>query len=269
MPERGNPLSKRTRPGGWLPVALTALAVLHPMQPPCAGADDAISREFTAGVGPLFVGVGSLDAVAREFTVGTGALYSDPQPLDAIAREFTVGTGELYEEPTPNDAIAREFTVGLGERYRVAQTDAIAREFSMRTLEANLVALSVTAPDSAATGVPFQITWSVRNEGDRGVDVAWTDRLFLSPTPELTGGALLLCEVPVEPPLAPDADYQRTLPCVVPPVDEFPPGPYWLILETNANRTVEESSYADNVLAEWELELLPEAVIPAEIWLVH
>jgi RHS repeat-associated protein len=104
---------------------------------------------------------------------------------------------------------------------------------------------SVTVPPTAVAGDPATFAWTVVNNGTGGTDVAqWTDDLYLSTTPSLSGAALVGSATNPSY-LAPGDTYSQSLTATVP---SGLSGHYYAIVVTNADHAqFELNGGTDNV----------------------
>lgn len=108
------------------------------------------------------------------------------------------------------------------------------------------VALSVTAPGGQLLlGQSYTATGTVQNAGTVATADSWVDELYLSSDTTLDTGDRFVGAVSREGrPLAPGETYTMQVQFVVP---STPPGTWNLLLRTDANNTLDESSNVNNV----------------------
>jgi len=99
-----------------------------------------------------------------------------------------------------------------------------------------------------AAGVPAQITveWIVKNDGPVSAEGTWIDKVFLSEDENLDVQDTLLGEFVFSDGIEPDTERRRTATLDVP---AMPPGPFFIIVQTDVDNEVNESDEHDNTLA--------------------
>ena len=115
----------------------------------------------------------------------------------------------------------------------------------MLTPPPELVATVESVPTSALAGHAVELTYEVANEGATTTpNTAWTDDIYLSTTPTLTGSATLLSSATHYGALAAGQSYTAS------PTVDLPSGlsgSYYLIVQTNVNDQVFELNYGGDV----------------------
>lgn len=103
----------------------------------------------------------------------------------------------------------------------------------------DLVVTSVSVPDSARSGEPLALAWTVQNQGSGPTyDLGWTDRVYLSPEPtfDANTATLLTATTRIEP-LVAGASYTVE---ATPEVPDGRSGDLYVFVETDATDTVFE-----------------------------
>ncbi|MBI3350330.1 MAG: hypothetical protein HY020_24345 [Burkholderiales bacterium] len=108
----------------------------------------------------------------------------------------------------------------------------------------NLTAAGLDAPASAASGDAVHVVLNVAQSGSTGLNGSWTDRLYLSQTPTLTGTSRLLDAKVTSQVLAAGGGYQVAFDVTL-PVDVQ--GRWYLVAVTDAKAEIKEvGSESDN-----------------------
>jgi RHS repeat-associated protein len=138
-------------------------------------------------------------------------------------------------------------TEHLGETNK-ANNATSGQPFFVTQELADLQVTSVSAPSAAQTGQPVHVQWSVTNTGSAATNVTyWNDAIYVSSTPTLSAGSVLLGQLQHANPLIPGASYNADVSFVLP--GNLPAGPYYFIVTTDAANTVTETDYSNNSLA--------------------
>lgn len=96
-----------------------------------------------------------------------------------------------------------------------------------------------------------QIRWRVSNTGEANA-VGWTDAVYLSRTPSISG-AIFLGRTPAPQPLAPGQSYQQSVVATIPVVA---PGDYYVIvMADDSNRVFEGENEGDNLAQVFPLQI--------------
>ncbi len=101
----------------------------------------------------------------------------------------------------------------------------------------DLVSEVIGLPEIAVTGEAVPIRWATRNAGERAAGPFWTDRLTLNRT-EGYGSPVATVEVEVAGPLPGNIDAEMEIDATL--VLPETPGDYWLHVDTDAGREIEE-----------------------------
>ena len=99
-------------------------------------------------------------------------------------------------------------------------------------------AVSFTPTGSANIGLPLTVNWTVTNQGNGIAAGSWTDAVYLSPTPALGAGAVLLATAPHNGGLAAGQAYSGSTTTALPPL----PGTYYLIVQADTRNQVFEGA---------------------------
>lgn len=110
----------------------------------------------------------------------------------------------------------------------------------------NLVLNRVTAPDAAAPGQTITVSWQVADPGSVAAAGSWQDSVYLSSTPALGAGALLLGKTIHRGGLAAGSSYDGSWTGAVP---ALPPGNYYVLVQVDSLYQVPQTGRAANVLA--------------------
>lgn len=105
----------------------------------------------------------------------------------------------------------------------------------------------VLGADEVPAGSAVSVTWDVTNHGTVAVTESWCDKLYLSADAALDGGDAMVdsqCHFGVYDPGEGD---RRTLSVTIPAA--APPGPAYLLIETDVQLTVTEGNEANNIAA--------------------
>ncbi|HUF09620.1 MAG TPA: CARDB domain-containing protein, partial [Rhodothermales bacterium] len=133
----------------------------------------------------------------------------------------------------------------------------------------NLVSIDTDASPTGVGGQPFQLSWTVRNDGDATAGPKWFDAVYLSADQTVNLGDLRLGGVERTTPLSPGSEYQHDLEIMLP---FFASGKYYLLISLDdRNAVFEGTGDFDNVIAHpLEITLPPpsdlvvtEVVVPA------
>lgn len=133
--------------------------------------------------------------------------------------------------------------------------------------EVDLVVDAVMTEAAAQFGQTIDVTYTVRNLPLGGeATTAWSDRVWLSSNGTLDGGDLLLRTEPVgeDSPLPSGETYARTVSVTLPLSASLNPGPFFLIVETDATQVQGELDNSNNTRAagmNLTLPPLPDLVV--------
>ncbi len=119
----------------------------------------------------------------------------------------------------------------------------------------NLQVAAITAPDTVDAGGTLQVEFEVINQGAVAATGTWIDRVYLSASPQLGAGAILLGTFANGAALAPGARYATTTQPVEVPL-RFG-GDAWVIVVTDAGNAVDEFPFEDDNTARQQLFVTP------------
>jgi subtilase family serine protease len=113
---------------------------------------------------------------------------------------------------------------------------------------ADLAVANVTAPQNALSGENILVTWEVNNNGNAKTDLAlWNDRVVLSRDASLSSDDIILSgSITHAGQIAPGQGYLGKAILTLP---KDLAGDYYVIVDTNTNRSVYESGYTANNIA--------------------
>ncbi len=97
-------------------------------------------------------------------------------------------------------------------------------------------------PASASAGQSITVHWTVKNQGNTAAVGSWEDAIFLSPTPTLGVGALLLTTVPHNGGLALNGQYAGIADVALPAT----PGDWYVIVRADSRNQVQEGDFGTN-----------------------
>ncbi|HEV8441135.1 MAG TPA: CARDB domain-containing protein [Methylomirabilota bacterium] len=141
-----------------------------------------------------------------------------------------------------------------GSYYFIVSTDANQNRSEVEEGNNQLAqAVTVTTPDLFPTSLTAPLlvsprqsvstSWTVKNQGTGPAVGLWTDTLYISPTPTCCAGATSLRSVNVSPGTPPGSTYSQTQTVTIPGLAT---GTYYLIVKTDANNVLYESSETNN-----------------------
>jgi subtilase family serine protease len=125
------------------------------------------------------------------------------------------------------------------------QTGVTSANLTVLAPKPDLTISAATVPASTQTDAAFNISWTVRNQGQARAVAPWTDRVFLSTDNQL-GNDILIGEFPFNSDLDPNqtADRIQTLTIARNAISQD--GPYFLLIQTDANNQINEGINEDN-----------------------
>ncbi len=183
----------------------------------------------------------------------------DPETDYFVGRFSHSGSLEV-DEPY---AVNRQINVPLsydGTYYVLVKTDA-GDQVREREYENNNVAglqievqikpapdlevVSVNAPDFGQPGATISISWTVTNDGQLPEWTPWYDRIYISPTTEITKDSRQLAARVRSEGLDVDGRYTKTVDVTLP---SLPDGNYQILVATDADRQIFERNREDNNL---------------------
>ncbi|RLC19683.1 MAG: hypothetical protein DRI57_06545, partial [Deltaproteobacteria bacterium] len=108
----------------------------------------------------------------------------------------------------------------------------------------NLIAPYFNVPPSASPLTEAELRWRIRNDGQGDADGEWTDRVYLSSDDVLNDTDIILGEFTKTDGLTAYFDHWQTETVQIPDVTT---GPYYIILKTDSDGTVDETDEDDNI----------------------
>jgi RHS repeat-associated protein/uncharacterized repeat protein (TIGR01451 family) len=174
-----------------------------------------------------------------------------PATLDGMldirqANGFTASTGQVFQVMTFNQ-VSGDFATygGLAPTFTITldPTDLL-----INTLvnSVDLGVVSITAPMSAAVGQPIPVSWQVLNTSPSFAIGTWQDSVYLSATPTITPGSILLGSQVETGGLSSDGRYVSNLTATVP---ALAPGNYYVIVQVDGLNQLPDSNRANNTFA--------------------
>lgn len=134
-----------------------------------------------------------------------------------------------------------------GEGSVVVSASAAGLSSGSRTLvvtdinRPDLVISQLGSPTTGLTNESASISWTTSNSGLATATDSWIDRIYISKD-AVVGNDVLAGQFSFSGPVSAGQSYSRNVPVTLPSV----PGTYWLIVETDASRTVNENSETNN-----------------------
>ena len=102
----------------------------------------------------------------------------------------------------------------------------------------DLQVAAIDIPSQINAGAAFSVTYTVINQGGAPTTVNWDDKVYLSLTPDVEDGSILIQDLPDQSALIPGEEYQATtVPVVVP---ERYRGQVYVIVDVDANHQVDQ-----------------------------
>lgn len=248
--------------------------------PASAQAGDTVSVTWTgtnAGTAPA-TGTWS----DRIYLSGTPTLGGDA----ILLRTQPISTGGLAPAAvyTRTAAVQLPVEYSASTRFIIAQVDALGavvegdetNNFAASspvsitvTPAPDLVVQSLVVPGSGVFGSSIEVSWTTRNIGELSAPGGFSDIVFLS-----TDALFSSDDVPVavqgfgSAPLAAGASQPRSASVALPLSNAFPAGTYRVLVKTDANNSVAESSEGNNLAVSAPLSLtrpeLPDLVVAFE-----
>jgi hypothetical protein len=152
-------------------------------------------------------------------------------------------TGTSYNPPGNFPTDARYYWDVLA-RNNAGTTQGAQWSFVTETLP-DLEVTGITVPPTAFSGQPFEISWIVTNNGDRGTTVAtWYDRVYVSTSPTFDSATAVYLGQRSNPAyLGPGESYARQAEFTLP---QGISGNYYAFVVTDATNRMRESDEANN-----------------------
>ncbi len=109
----------------------------------------------------------------------------------------------------------------------------------------DLQLLSLNVPDTLTPGETYSINFSIKNNGTKqGSGLLWTDKLYISQSPDFDSSALLLSSFTQSQNLNINSSYQNIFSALLP--SDFVTAYYFIYAQTDVNNTVYEYLYENN-----------------------
>ena len=125
------------------------------------------------------------------------------------------------------------------------QSGATSANLTVLAPKPDLTITSASVPASAQTDSPFNISWTVKNQGSARADPPWTDRIWLSSDNQL-GNDTLIGEFPFNSNLEPDQTADRIQALTIARNAISQDGAYFLLIQTDASNLINEGTNEDN-----------------------
>ncbi len=108
----------------------------------------------------------------------------------------------------------------------------------------DLIVSKIEIRETASNNESISVFWEVENQGPGAIgESTWSDRLYLSASPDGTSGLISLGNFPYTGTLEPGANYQQQASVVIPASIK---GPYYLMVYTDIYNNIYEYLYEDN-----------------------
>jgi RHS repeat-associated protein len=164
----------------------------------------------------------------------------------SVVNGFTPSAGQSFQVVTFNSASGNFGTyTGLGSNFTSTLT-ATGLVLSVSGGKVSVVPTSVTAPASATAGLPITVTWQVQDQSGQAATGNWLDSVYLSKTPSVNSGSILLGTVQHSGGLAANGTYTGTLTAAVPATAI---GNHYVIVQVDSLYQLPESNRASTTLA--------------------
>ena len=125
------------------------------------------------------------------------------------------------------------------------QTSTISANLAVLAPRPDLTVSAASVPPSAQTDSAFNISWTVKNQGQARANTPWTDRVFIS-TDNQPGNDTLVGEFPFNSNLEPNQTAERIQTLTIARNAISQDGPYFLLIRTDANNQINEGSNENN-----------------------
>jgi len=125
------------------------------------------------------------------------------------------------------------------------QTSVTSTNLTVLAPRPDLTVSAASVPSGTQTDAAFNVSWTVRNQGEARANAPWTDRVFLSADNQL-GNDTLIGEFPFNNNLEPNqsADRIQNLSIARGAINQD--GSYFLLVQTDANNQINEGINEDN-----------------------
>ncbi len=171
------------------------------------------------------------------------SLSSDDIAVATVPASFTIPEGQTSGTFTVTTSVpAADATSLIIASY---QTSAPSATLTVLAPKPDLIVSAASVPTGTQTDAAFNISWTVKNEGLARADAPWTDRVFLSNDNQI-GNDTLVGEFPFNSNLDVNqtADRIQTLTIARNAISQD--GPYFLLVQTDANNQINEGIHEDN-----------------------
>jgi RHS repeat-associated protein len=183
---------------------------------------------------------GVVDASGAVSLAGTLDIATD-SPFQPVA-------GDDYT-PVSGSSLTGDFDLVEGT---TAGTASYAVDYTSTAVELDVVSAtvelsvkSVTAPSTAKVGGTFDVGWTIENlQGT--ADAPWSDSVYLSPTPNLSGDQVLLGSVSHTTSLGDDQSYSGSLDTTLPGLE---PGTWYVVVVADSRDQTADAERAEAVRA--------------------
>jgi subtilase family serine protease len=169
----------------------------------------------------------------------------------------------------PSTTVGAKFLILVTDQNsQIPETDEQnnRRVIPVNVIGADLVAELTDVPVAATFGIPFTLTYTVRNQGNAPTSSDWIDRFFISDAAG-TFATLIGASATSATVLAPNGSYTRTVSITVP--TNFASGSYRITVVADATFNQQESNEDNNGnssgLIPFTLPPLPDLVVSASI----
>ena len=178
----------------------------------------------------------------------------------SAASETPLAPGESYtatvdatvnaNDADPGDS---KYLIFISDRQNTqGESDETNNEYllpgTVSIVAPDLVLETASGPASAVLGGEIDVSWTVRNAGAYAAGASWTDTVYLSDTPDLSGSYQVIGGEPAgaDSPLAAGNNYVRTLTLDLP---DFPTGSQYLVFKTDRFIDQPETDKSNNLHA--------------------
>jgi len=174
---------------------------------------------------------------------GTVVNLSSNLSIAVVPQALTVSEGQTTGTFTVTTLAPASDTTSLITASN--QTGATSASLTVLSPKPDLTISPAAVPGSAQTDAAFNISWSVRNQGQARAVAPWTDRVFLSTDNQL-GNDILVGEYPFNGALDPNQTADRIQSLTIARNAISQDGSYFLLIQTDANNQINEGINEDN-----------------------
>jgi RHS repeat-associated protein/uncharacterized repeat protein (TIGR01451 family) len=213
-----------------------------------AGSTFDVSGGFTqTSSGTLDAGIGGPPAGGLYGQVVASGMATLGGALNVtLVNGYSPTLGQTYPIMSFASATGSFATVtGLPSGMAVTQT-ATALNLAIEPNGVDLLPTSVTAPTSAMGGQSITVAWQVQDQSPIAVTGSWQDSVYLSATPAITSGSILLGSAVHAGGLADNASYDGSLTTALP---ALAPGNWYVLVDVDSHFQVADINRANNTLA--------------------